>query len=112
MYSIKRFSRLPEGVMSLDKAAEKKSIHKNAALVSIDGGWKLVKPEDIRQNQYSEREKVPSEILEKAKTDGVVQKDSDGKWRIINLKKGTYWTQVYKSKENAEAALRAYHSNK
>jgi hypothetical protein len=60
----------------------------------------------------SDREKVPSSLLEKAKKDGVVQKDKDGDWRIIAIKKGEFWNQHYKSKESAEKALAAYHANK
>ena len=65
----------------------------------------------IKRFSQQPREKVPASILNKARKDGVVQKDSKGQWRIIALKSGTYWNQVYKSKENAESALRAYHSN-
>lgn len=60
------------------------------------------------------REKVPLEIAEKAKKDGVVQKDSSGNWRIISFKTNPpeYWNAIYKSKESAEKALEAYHANK
>lgn len=60
----------------------------------------------------SDREKVPASILEKAKKDGVVQKDSKGNWRIVAIKKREFWNAVYDSKENAEKALAAYHANK
>lgn len=43
---------------------------------------------------------------------GCVTQDKDGNWRVINNKKGGYWKAKYKSKSNAEAALRAYHANK
>jgi hypothetical protein len=62
--------------------------------------------------EFSDREKVPEHILEKAKTEGVVQKDSKGQWRIVAIKKGEFWNAVYDSKENAEKALSAYHANK
>lgn len=59
-----------------------------------------------------DREKVPADILEKAKTDGVVQQDKDGNWRIISLKDGEFWNAHYQTKESAEAALRGYHAQK
>lgn len=58
------------------------------------------------------REKVPEAILEKAKKEGVVQKDSKGQWRIVAIAKKEFWNAVYDSKENAEKALAAYHANK
>jgi hypothetical protein len=58
------------------------------------------------------REKVPKDILEKADRDGVVQQDREGRWRIINRKKGVYWNQIYSSKERGQAALAAYHANR
>lgn len=58
------------------------------------------------------REDVPESILEEAKESGVVQKDSEGKWRIISLQAKKYWTPKYQSKEKAEAALRAYQANR
>lgn len=66
----------------------------------------------LSEVEFSEpREKVPSSILEKAKKEGVVQKDGKGQWRIISIQKGEYWNAIYESKEKAEAALRAYHSH-
>lgn len=59
-----------------------------------------------------DREKVPADILEKAKTDGVVQQDKDGNWRIISLKDGEFWNAHYQTKESAKAALRGYHAQK
>lgn len=63
--------------------------------------------------RFSEREKVPSNIEKKAREEGVIQRDSNGSWRIISLKTSPaeYWNQHYKSKESAEKALKAYHSN-
>ena len=67
----------------------------------------------ITKKTFSEtREKVPEKILEKAKKDGVIQKDSDGNWRIISLKSGEFWNTKYSSREKAESALAAYHANK
>ena len=59
-----------------------------------------------------DREKVPADILEKAKTEGVVQQDQDGNWRIISLKDGEFWNAHYQTKASAEAALRGYHAQK
>lgn len=56
------------------------------------------------------REVASPEILEKAKTEGVVQK-VDGEWRIVAIKKKRLWSAHYKSKESAENALKAYHAN-
>jgi hypothetical protein len=61
------------------------------------------------------RELVPKKIVKKAKKSGVVQKDSDGNWRIINMhgpQGPIYWKPVYKSKESAENCLRAYQAGK
>lgn len=67
----------------------------------------------LRSKMFSDdREKVPEDILEKAKRNGVVQQDREGRWRIINRKKGVYWDSHYESKEKASAALRGYYANK
>lgn len=69
----------------------------------------------LRQNNYSSsREKVPPEIAKKAKEEGVVQQDSSGHWRIVSLKTSPpeYWNAKYKTKDDAEKALSAYHAQK
>ena len=68
----------------------------------------------LRQKNYSGREKVPQAIAEKARKSGVVQKDSNGVWRIISLKTSPseYWDAHYDTREDAEKALAAYHANK
>ena len=68
----------------------------------------------LRQKNYSGREKVPQSIAEKARKSGVVQKDSNGVWRIISLKTSPaeYWDAHYDTREDAEKALAAYHANK
>ena len=62
------------------------------------------------------REAVPKKIVKKAKKSGVVQKDSNGNWRIINMNgpegHPVYWKPVYKSKESASAALRSFEMGK
>jgi len=61
------------------------------------------------------RELVPKKIVKKAKKSGVVQKDSDGNWRIINMhgpQGPIYWAPKYSSKEKAENCLRAYQAGK
>jgi hypothetical protein len=63
------------------------------------------------QRLYSkpdDREDASPELLEKAKTDGVVQKVGDS-WRIVAIKKKKLWDAHYTSKEKAQAALAAYH---
>lgn len=68
----------------------------------------------IKRKLYSQREKVPSDIAKEGKKSGVVQKDKNGKWRIISYKTNPpeFWDAHYKTKENAEKALDAYHANK
>lgn len=65
---------------------------------------------------YKEREVVPKKIAKKATKKGVVQQDSQGRWRIINMNgpggQPVYWKPVYKSRESAENCLRAYQSGK
>ena len=39
---------------------------------------------------------------------GCIRK-GDGGWKIISNKTGKEWPQTYKTKENAENALKAYH---
>lgn len=65
------------------------------------------------EREYSAATRLPvsKEDIEKAKTDGVVQMRPDGKWGIIAIKKGLWWSQTYSSRENAEKALRAYHAH-
>lgn len=59
------------------------------------------------------REDVPSDIMAKVNSgDGVVQQDHNGDWRIINKRKGKFWSQKYTSRNNAEKSLAAYHANK
>ena len=58
------------------------------------------------------REKVPDSILKKSMEDGVIQKDENGVWRIINRQKGVYWNSHYKAKEDALKSLRAYQANR
>lgn len=65
----------------------------------------------LQQAEFSKpdnREDASPELLEKAKTDGVVQKVGDS-WRIVAIKKRKLWDAHYASKEKAQAALAAYH---
>ncbi len=66
-----------------------------------------------------DREVVPDDIAEKAKKEGVIQKDKDGYWRIISLKtktnksgKAEYWPQKSQNRKDMEDLLKAYQSNK
>jgi hypothetical protein len=65
---------------------------------------------------YKEREVVPKKIARKAEKKGVVQQDSQGRWRIINMNgpggQPVYWKPIYKSRESAENCLRAYQSGR
>lgn len=60
------------------------------------------------------REVVPKKIVKKAKKSGVVQKDAEGNWRVINMHgpngQAIYWKPKYGSKEKAENALKSYQS--
>lgn len=49
--------------------------------------------------------------IEWAKKNGVIYKGPDG-WHIISLRTGKDWSAIYKTKEKAEAGLRAYQANK
>jgi hypothetical protein len=69
--------------------------------------------EEAQAQQYEfskpdNREDASDELLERAKTDGVVQKVGDS-WRIVAIKKRKLWDAHYASKEKAQAALAAYH---
>lgn len=69
----------------------------------------------LRSKKFSkidDRENVPPDILEKAKVEGVIQKDHNGDWRIVAIKKRKFWTPKYTSRANAESALKAYQANK
>lgn len=72
---------------------------------------KLLHPQ-AKSSLFSEREKVPDDIMEKVEKSGVVQQDREGRWRIINKKKREFWNQIYSSKERGQAALAAYHANR
>ena len=52
-----------------------------------------------------------SEKKGKCPKSGCIKKLGD-KWRIISNKTGKLWPAHYETKENAEAALDAYHANK
>jgi hypothetical protein len=66
------------------------------------------------QKYYSDREIVPRDIAQRARKEGVVQKDKNGDWRIISFKQNPpeFWDAHYDSKEDAEKALGAYHAQK
>lgn len=70
--------------------------------------YKFIRSDKI----FSDREKVSKADLEKAKSDGVVQRKPNGSWGIISIQKGEWWNANYESREKAEAALRAYQSHK
>ena len=66
-----------------------------------------------------DREVVPPDIAEKARKEGVIQKDKDGYWRIISLKTKTnksgkeeYWPQKSKNREDMVKILQSYQANK
>lgn len=76
----------------------------------------------LRNKLYSkkdpgDREIVPKDIAEKGRKEGVIQKDKNGKWRIISYKTDppTFWPNAnggFDTKEEAEDQLAAYHSRK
>lgn len=61
-----------------------------------------------------DREIVPKDIAEKGRKEGVIQKDKNGKWRIISYKANPprFWSSTYDTKEDASRALAAFHSRK
>jgi hypothetical protein len=68
---------------------------------------------EVSDKTFSEpREKVSAEMLEKAKTEGVVQQKPNGKWGIISIEAGEWWKPDYESEDKAKNALEAYHANK
>ena len=48
----------------------------------------------------------------KCPTSGCIEKDGNGKWRIVSNKTGKYWPQEYKTKKTAESALDGYHASR
>lgn len=64
------------------------------------------------QQEFSDdREDANPELIEKAKTSGVIQKVGNY-WRIVSIKKGKLWNAKYQTREKAAAALRGYQANK
>ena len=60
------------------------------------------------------REIVPPSIVKKVKDGEGVIYEYNGSWRIVSMKTNppTFWNSHYKTRENAEAALKAYQSSK
>ena len=58
------------------------------------------------------RERVPDDLLEESYRSGVVQRDSNGDWRIINRQSKVFWKPRYDSRQKAENALKAYQAQK
>lgn len=77
-----------------------------------ENGEKESKLEKLKNKVFSGREKVSKELLKEAKKSGVIQKDSNGNWRIISIQAGEFWDAKYETREKAEAALAAYHANR
>ena len=74
----------------------------------------IKKNKEAKAKQFSDREKVPSDIAKEGKKSGVIQKDKKGYWRIISYKTNPpeFWDAHYDTREDAEKALDAYHANK
>lgn len=79
-----------------------------------DNFWGIGNKEKDADKQFSDREKVPSDIAKEGKKSGVIQKDKNGVWRIISYKTNPpeFWDAHYDTREDAEKALDAYHANK
>ena len=59
------------------------------------------------------REVVDKETAERGKKEGVIQKKPNGKYGIISYKTNPpEWWTIEGTKEDMEAALKAYHANK
>lgn len=79
-----------------------------------DNFWGIGNKGKDADKQFSDREKVPSDIAKKGRKSGVVQKDRKGVWRIISYKTNPpeFWNAHYDTKKSAEKALSAYHANR
>ena len=86
--------------------------------ITIDTGEKIQFESALNRmtggslKEFSEREKAPKSMIEKAKVEGVIQKDENGDWRIVSIKKGNLWPGHYKSKESAAKSLKYYQVSK
>ena len=67
---------------------------------------------NLNSRELDDRQKVDPKTLELAKSEGVVQKKPNGKWGIISIPKGEWWTADYQSEDSAKNALKAYHARK
>ena len=80
---------------------------------AVYGAYKLARKHKKEEKKFSDaREPVPEDILEKAKKSGVVQKDKDGNWRIINIDGKVFWRAKFSSKEAGQRALQSYKMGK
>lgn len=116
------FSNIPKDELRVKRVVDAaKRLNSNERGIKVERLMRLKKFSDsseyIDPNEpyvpKGPREVVPKKIVKKAKKSGVVQKDQNGNWRIINMNSPqgpVYWKPVYKSKESAENCLRAYQS--
>ena len=116
------FSNVPKGELRVKRVIDAaKRLNPNERGIKVEKLMRLKKfsdsPEYIDPNEpyvpKGPREVVPKKIVKKAKKSGVVQKDSEGNWRIINMNAPggpVFWRPKYSSKEKAENCLQAYHS--
>ena len=116
------FSNVPKGELRVKRIVDAaKRLNQNERGIRAEKLMRLKKFSDsseyIDPNEpyvpKGPRELVPKKIVKKAKKSGVVQKDQNGNWRIINMngpQGPVYWKPVYKSRESAENCLRAYQS--
>lgn len=119
------FSNIPKGELRIKRVVDAaKRLNPTERGIKIEKLMRLKKFSD--SSEYIDpnapyvpkgpREAVPKKIVKKAKKSGVVQKDSNGNWRIINMNgpegHPVYWVPKYKSKESASAALRSFESGR
>ena len=119
------FSNIPKDELRVKRIVDAaKRLNQNEKGIRAEKLMRLKRfsdsPEYIDPNEpyvpKGPREAVPKKIVKKAKKSGVVQKDSNGNWRIINMNgpegHPVFWKPVYKSKESASAALRSFESGR
>ena len=131
-FGIDDYKVFPDGAVSISGDLENKElIRKLSDLFTV-----INKEEDdqegifyltVRQKEFGDheppkqgnrspgnREIVPPSIVKKVKEGEGVIYEYNGSWRIVSMKTNppTFWNSHYKTRENAEAALKAYQSSK
>lgn len=112
------FSNVPKDELRVKRVVDAaKRLNPTERGIKIEKLMRLKKfSETVPESDYvpkSPRELVPKKIVKKAKRSGVIQKDQNGNWRIINMNAPqgpVFWAPKYKSKEACQRVLDSYHS--